>query len=48
MPEKANRALLIARAAARRKKLRELALAIGLGLLCSGLIVGLMLLLNRR
>jgi hypothetical protein len=48
MPEDAKRALLVARAGVRRKKLRELAIAIVLGLLCSGLIVGLILLLNNR
>jgi hypothetical protein len=47
-PEEARRAFQVARASMRRKKLKELTIAIALGLVCSLVIALLIWLLNFR
>lgn len=45
--EEAKRAFLNARASHRRKRLRELTLALLFGILCSGILIALIYFLNR-
>ena len=47
-PEEAKRAFQTARTSMRRKKLKELSIAIALGLVCSLVITAIILLLNLR
>lgn len=46
--DEVKRAFLYAKATHRRRRLRELAIALLFGIFCSGIIIGLIFLLNKR